>query len=37
MNVWDVKPEGKSDEQVAAEGLQKKWKLIWRNWALRCI
>ena len=23
MNVWDVNPEGKSDEQVAAEGLQK--------------
>ncbi|MCI9507786.1 MAG: iron-containing alcohol dehydrogenase, partial [Oscillospiraceae bacterium] len=23
MNVWDVNPEGKSDEQVAAEGLKK--------------
>ena len=23
MNVWDVEPEGKSDEQIAAEGLKK--------------
>lgn len=23
MNVWDVNPEGKSDKQIAAEGLQK--------------
>ena len=21
MNVWDVSPEGKTDEQIAAEGL----------------
>ncbi len=23
MNVWDVDPEGKSDEQIAAEGFKK--------------
>lgn len=23
MNVWDVSPEGKTDEQVAAEGLDR--------------
>ena len=23
MNVWDVNPEGKSDEQIAAESLKK--------------
>ena len=23
VNVWDVEPEGKSDEQIAAEGLKK--------------
>ena len=23
MNVWDVNPEGKSGEQIAAEGLKK--------------